>query len=171
MKIDGKFLSRFRFADDILICDNTPHELQELADESDNQSLNKNKSKIKVMMKTDSPIYVHNTQIENVEIDIYLGPRYSTRDKNLDKDIQRRITAGWTTFTKHRDIFKGNIGTYILPAMRYGHILNKSVDGSELVQGTSAGYEIADGHCLSPHGNSKKPEFTFVAVWVVLKFV
>ena len=85
--------------------------LQESADESDNQDLKMNKSKTKVMMETDTPIYVNNTQIENVECYIYLGQRYSTTDKNQDKEIQRRITAGWTAFGKHRDIFKGNIGT------------------------------------------------------------
>ncbi|KAK2159188.1 hypothetical protein NP493_1739g00016 [Ridgeia piscesae] len=49
------------------------------------------------------------TQIENVESYIYMGQRYSTRNKNQDKEIQRRITAGWTAFAKHRDNFKGNI--------------------------------------------------------------
>ena len=73
MKIDGEYLSHLRFADDILInklCANTLHELQqmlqELADESDNQGLKMNKSKTKVIMETDTPIYVNNTQIENV---------------------------------------------------------------------------------------------------------
>ena len=55
--------------------------------------------------------------------------RYSTRDKNQDKEIQRRIMAGWTAFAKHRDIFKGNFGTClkrqaynscVLPARTYG---------------------------------------------------
>ncbi|KAK2165403.1 hypothetical protein NP493_1367g01065 [Ridgeia piscesae] len=54
---------------------------------------------------------VNNTQTENIESYIYLGQRYSTRDKNKDNEIQRRITTGWTAFAKHRDIFKGNIGT------------------------------------------------------------
>ena len=27
---------------------------------------------------------------------------------NQDEEIQRRITAGWTAFAEHRDIFKGN---------------------------------------------------------------
>ncbi|KAK2176855.1 hypothetical protein NP493_625g00029 [Ridgeia piscesae] len=36
--------------------------------------------------------------------------RYSTKDKNKDMEIQIRITAGWTAFAKHSDIFKGNIG-------------------------------------------------------------
>ncbi|KAK2178999.1 hypothetical protein NP493_519g04010 [Ridgeia piscesae] len=80
------------------------------------------------MMENDTPIYVNNTQIENVEGYIYLGQMYSTRDKIQDKEIQRRITAGWTAFAKHRDIFKGNIGaclkrqvynSCVLPAMIY----------------------------------------------------
>ncbi|KAK2193366.1 hypothetical protein NP493_15g08075 [Ridgeia piscesae] len=81
------------------------------------------------MMETDTSIYVNNTQIENVESYIYLGHRYSTRYKNQDMEIQRRITAGWPAFAKHRDIFKNNIGTClkrqiynscVLPAMTYG---------------------------------------------------
>ena len=103
--------------------------LQELADESKNLGLKMNKSKTMVMMENDTPIYVNNTQIENVEGYIYLGQMYSTRDKIQDKEIQRRITAGWTAFAKHRDIFKGNIGaclkrqvynSCVLPAMIYG---------------------------------------------------
>jgi len=35
---------------------------------------------------------------------------YKTTDINQDREIQRRITAVWTAFAKHRDIFKGNIG-------------------------------------------------------------
>ena len=72
-------LSRLRFAGDLLICANTTHELQqmlqELADESENQGLKMNKSKTKVMMEIDTPIYVNNTQVENVESYIYLGQR------------------------------------------------------------------------------------------------
>ena len=87
-----------------------------------------NKSKTKMMMETNTPIYVNNIQIENFESYIYLGQRYSTRNKNQDKEIQRKITAGWTAFAKHCDIFKGNIGTClrqiynscILLAMTYG---------------------------------------------------
>ncbi|KAK2187121.1 hypothetical protein NP493_179g05006 [Ridgeia piscesae] len=62
------------------------------------------------MVENDTSV-CQQTHIENVESNIYLGERYSTRDKNQDKEIQRRITAGWTAFAKHRGIFKGNIGT------------------------------------------------------------
>ena len=53
-----------------------------------------NKSMTKVMMENDKLIYVNNTQIENVKSYIYMGQRYSTRNKNQVKEIQRRITAG-----------------------------------------------------------------------------
>ena len=60
LKIDGEYLSHIRFADDILICANTPHELQQmlqgLVDESENQGPNMNMSKTKVMMENDTPI-------------------------------------------------------------------------------------------------------------------
>ena len=89
LKIDGEYLSHPRFADDILICANTPHELQqvlqELSDESENQGLKMNKSKTKVMMEHDTPVYVNNNQIENVESCISLGQRYSTREKKQTK--------------------------------------------------------------------------------------
>ena len=83
--------------------------LQELADESENHRLKINKSKTKVMKENNTPIYVYKTQIENVESYIYMGQRYSTRDKNQDNEIQRRTMAGWTAFAKYRDIFKGNM--------------------------------------------------------------
>ena len=87
------------FADDILICANIPHELKqmlhELADESENQRLKMNKSKTKVMVENDTPIYVNNTQIEKVDSYIYLGQRYRTKT--------RRIAAGWTAFAKHHE--------------------------------------------------------------------
>ena len=69
------------------------------------------------------------TTLRSFESYPYLGQRYSTRDKNQHKAIQRRITAGWTAYAMHHDIFKGNIGTSlkkqvynicILPVMIYG---------------------------------------------------
>ena len=62
--------------------------LQELADESKNQGLKNNKSKIKVMMENDTPIYVNNTQIENVESYIYI---YMDRDATETKTMTRRF--------------------------------------------------------------------------------
>ena len=53
---------------------------------------------------------------------VYLG-------QHQDKEIQRRIMAGWAVYDKHRDIFKSNLAIYskrqvynscVLPAMTYG---------------------------------------------------
>ena len=40
---------------------------QELPDESDNQGLKMKQSKTMMMMETDTPTYINNTQIENVD--------------------------------------------------------------------------------------------------------
>ena len=102
--------------------------LQDVTDESVHQGL-MNNSKTMVMITNDTPIYVNNSHIENGETYIYLGQRYSTRKQNHDKEIQRSSTTGWTAFTKHRDIFKGNTGKCLKrqvynscapPAMTYG---------------------------------------------------
>ena len=85
--------------------------LQELADERENHGLKMNKSKTHVMMENDTRIYTNNIPIENIDSYVYLGQRYSIRDKNQDKEIQRRITAGWTAFAKPRVFFKDNIKT------------------------------------------------------------
>ena len=73
--------------------------LHELADKRENQGQKMNKSKTKVMMENDTPIYVNDTQIENVESYIYQGQIYSTGDKHQDKEIQNKITAGWITLS------------------------------------------------------------------------
>ena len=65
--------------------------LQELADENESPGLKMKRSKTKVMMENDTPIYVNNTQIENVESYIYLGQRYSIRDKGDSKKNHGRM--------------------------------------------------------------------------------
>ena len=81
------------------------------------------------MVEDKTSIYVNNTQTEYVESYVYLGQRFSLRDKNQDKKILRRITAGWTAYAKHRDIFKSNFAIWlkrrvynscVLPAITYG---------------------------------------------------
>ena len=71
MKIHGEFLSHLRFADDIFICRETPHELQhmlqELSDESRRMGLKMNITKTKVMVVDNTPIKVNNVLIENVQ--------------------------------------------------------------------------------------------------------
>ena len=88
LKINGEYRSHLRFADEILLYDNTPHDLQqmllELADESENQGLMMNKSKTKVMMENDTSIFVNNTQIENVES--YMGQETKTKTRRFKEE-------------------------------------------------------------------------------------
>ena len=79
-------------------------------------------------MENDTSLYVNNTQIANGESYIYRGQIYSTSDRNKDNKSQR-ITAGWTAFAKHRDMFKGSLryalkrlvyNSCVLQAMTYG---------------------------------------------------
>ncbi len=67
-----------------------------------------NIAKTRVMVVDNTPINVNNVLIENVPSYVYLGQHYSPKEKNQDKEIQRRMMAGWTTYAKHRDIFKRN---------------------------------------------------------------
>ena len=132
MKIDGEFLSNVRFAGDILMCTETPQELQrmlkELSDESRRMGLKMNIAKTNVMVVDNTPINVNTVLIENVQGYVYLGQHYSLKEKNQDKEIQRRIMAGSAACAKHRDLFKNNLAiclkrqvyiSCVLPAMTY----------------------------------------------------
>ena len=105
MKIDGEFLSHLRFADDIFLCTETAQELQlmlqKLFDESRRMGLKMNIAKTKVMVVDNTPINVNNVLIENVQGYVYLGQHYSLKENNQDKQIQRRIMAGWAGYTKN----------------------------------------------------------------------
>ena len=132
MKVDGEFLSILRFADDIFLCTETPQVsqqmLQEIADESRGMGLKMDIAKTKVMVLDNTPINVNSVLIENVLGYVYLRQHYSLKKKNQDKEIQRRIMAGWAAYAKHRDIFKSNLAiclkrqvySCVLPAMTYG---------------------------------------------------
>ena len=105
------------------------HMLQELFDASRQMGLKMNISKTKVMVVDNTPINVNNVLIENVQGYVYMGQHYSLKEKNQDKEIQRRIMAGWAAYAKHRDIFKSNLAiclkrhvynSCVLPAMTYG---------------------------------------------------
>ena len=103
--------------------------LQELSDESRRMGLKMNITKTKVMVVDNTPINVNNVHIEIVQGYVYLGQHCSLKEKNQDKEILRRIMAGWASYAKHRDIFKSNLAiclkrqmcnSCVLPAMTYG---------------------------------------------------
>ena len=102
--------------------------LQELSGESMRMGYKMNIAKTKVMVVDKTPINVNNVLIENGQGYVYWGQHYSLKEKNQDKEIQRRIMAGWAAYTKHRDMFKSNLAiclkvqvynSCVLPAMKY----------------------------------------------------
>ena len=64
--------------------------------------LKMNIAKTKVMVVDNTPINVNNVLIENVQGYVYLGQHYSLKEKNQDKEIQRRIMAGWAANAKRQ---------------------------------------------------------------------
>ena len=91
--------------------------------------LKMNIAKTKVMVVDNTPIHVNNVLIYNFQAYVYLGQHYSLKENNQDKEIQRRIMAGWAVYAKHRDLFKSNVAICLkrqvynscsLPAMTYG---------------------------------------------------
>ena len=73
--------------------------------------LKMNIAKTRVMVVDNTQINVNNVLIKNAEGYLYLGQHYSLIEKNQDKEIQRRIMAGWVAYAKHRDTFKSNLAT------------------------------------------------------------
>ena len=139
--IDGQFLTALRLADDIFLCtENLKKIHQMLQDESRRMGLKMNIAKIKVMVVDSTPINVNHMLIENVEGFMYLGQHYSLKEKNQDKEIQRRIMAGWAAYAKHRDIFKSDLAICLkrqvynscgLPAMTYDADLDTDQTSTE----------------------------------------
>ena len=91
--------------------------------------LKMNIAKTKVMVVHNTPINMNNVLIETVQGYVDLGQHYSIKERNQDKEIQRKIMAGWAAYAKHRDIFKRNLAiclnrqvynSCVLPAMTYG---------------------------------------------------
>ena len=87
--------------------------LQELADESKNQGLKMNKSKTKVMIENDTPIYVNNTQVEKVESYTYLRqhqrpkPRQGDSKKNCDVETWALTTQAKNKLAATHNKWKG----------------------------------------------------------------
>ena len=63
--------------------------LQELSDESRRIGLKMNIAKTKVMVADNTTLNINNAVRENVEGYVYVGQRYSIKEKNQDKEIQQ----------------------------------------------------------------------------------
>ena len=136
ININGEHMNHLRFADDIVTISSNLSELETMLQELDEASrvtgLKMNMKKTKVMTGLETVpkiVKVKGVEIEQVEEYVYLGQRFSLRDKNQDSEIRRRIKAGWQAFGRYSTIMKGNLpiclkrkvyNQCILPAISYG---------------------------------------------------
>uniref|UniRef100_A0A8C9S512 ribonuclease H n=1 Tax=Scleropages formosus TaxID=113540 RepID=A0A8C9S512_SCLFO len=135
VNINGELLTHLRFADDIVLVAETTDLLQTMLTELDIRSsrvgLKMNRMKTKFMRSdyaTRGRIVVQGDEIEEVEEYVYLGQEVNMR-RDMEKEISRRIRAGWKAFNSIKDVLKGKLdkttranlfnGT-VLPAMLYG---------------------------------------------------
>jgi hypothetical protein len=135
ISINGKRLNNLRFADDVALIgeslEDIGNRLNELANESKLRGLKINMEKTKILKNQyviPHSVFINDTEIEQVDSYIYLGQRVSLVDKAIDKEIARRIQAGWKAFNENKDILTSNApmclkrklyNQCILPAMTY----------------------------------------------------
>ena len=133
IKIDGEYLNRFRFADDIVLIIDNVEDLQEIINEPYKASkavgLHMNFKKLQVManrrVNRDSEIKVDNEILQKVTHYNYLGQHIST-SPSIEKVIKRRIRLGWSAFRRASSTFKSNIAM-ILKRKVYNQCIQPTV--------------------------------------------
>lgn len=113
IKIEGKYLTHLRFADDLVLLADEPTELQimveSLCQHSRAVGLVINQDKTMVMTNRERvPISIDNRTLEYVEDYIYLGHLISFK-LCAEKEINRRIKNTWNKYWSMKEIFKGNL--------------------------------------------------------------
>ena len=133
---DGEHLSHLIFADNIVLVDNSPEELESMLTDvhlaSKPVGLSMNLSKTKVMLNenaTTSTVAVDANTIEKVDRYVYLG-KTVTQAGDLRPEIKRRIALGYAAFSKVTNIMKNRKASmnvkrkvhneYVLPVIVYG---------------------------------------------------
>lgn len=134
ININGSKLHHLRFADDLILLDEHPENLESminnLNDESIKVGLKMNTSKTKVMTNTAKvDIRVKDGVLEYVEDYTYLGQVISTKDQ-MTKEINLRIATGWKKYWALKEIMKSKelgmstkrkiFNSCILPCLTYG---------------------------------------------------
>ena len=132
--INGERLTHLRFADDIVLVAESIEQLQTMLNTLDRRGLavglkiNRTKTKY---MRSDGVaagrITVGSDELEEVQDYVYLGQEVNMR-RDMEKEISRRIRAGWKAFNSVKDVLKarldkstraGLFNATVLPAMLY----------------------------------------------------
>ncbi|CAI5444894.1 unnamed protein product [Caenorhabditis angaria] len=130
IRVDGTYISRLLFADDVVLIDKNPKDASERASKiakvCEKAGLHFNTSKSKVLrndLGSTSLVRVNGIPLEDVNQIKYLG-RIFKKDGLLDAEVNNRIRSGWASYH--------NIATAIsdLPEKEKNHFLKSSVIGA-----------------------------------------
>ncbi len=133
IRVNGKWITNLRFADDITLIGKSVEELNlmliELMKEYRKVGLEINASKTKLMSKEEGikSIWVNQTEIENVGKYKYLG-QIITFGNKMDEEIEQRITNAWKAFWSLKSVFKSKmnldnkikmLNSVVIPVLAY----------------------------------------------------
>ena len=134
LNINGSKLNHLRFADDLVLFEEKPENLeqmiQNLSKESAKVGLKMNFSKTKLMTNSSKvDVKVSQENLEYVEEYTYLGQIISPKDQ-ITKEVNTRIANGWKKYWSLKEIMKSRdlgmalkkktFNTCILPCLTYG---------------------------------------------------
>lgn len=134
LNINGSKLNHLRFADDLVLFEENPENLEIMIQGLNRESLkvglkmNTNKTKL-ITNSTERDIKIGQEKLEYVKDYIYLGQVISTEEQN-EKEIKMRIAIGWRKYWALKEIMKSKdlgmaikrktFNTCILPCLIYG---------------------------------------------------
>lgn len=134
IEMNGRYLSHFQFADDIVVLANKVEELEKMISSLDQESskvgLEMNANKTKIMTNSIvKPIHIKGNDIEYVKNYTYLGKHVSFNKISNQEEIERRANITWRKYWSLKEIMKGDyslsmkkvvIDTCLLPCLLYG---------------------------------------------------
>ncbi|KAK6761527.1 hypothetical protein RB195_022555 [Necator americanus] len=109
IRVDGRFLSNLRFADDIVLFSSSTNEaetvLNELNEAGKRIGLRINRKKTQFMKNAyceDEGVQLEGSQIVETPSYVYLG-RSMNMENDLEEELNRRMRAAWATFAAVRE--------------------------------------------------------------------
>ncbi|KAK6752024.1 hypothetical protein RB195_003444 [Necator americanus] len=131
IRVDGRFLSNLRFADDIVLFSSSTNEaealLNELNEAGKKMGLRVNRKKRQFMKKAyckDGGVQIEGSQIVETSSYVYFGRSTMNMENDLKEELNRRMRIAWATFTAVRELTDQDLRAHlfhstVLPALCY----------------------------------------------------